>query len=256
MATQLAFKGISLNLQDEENVNHNKIDTKTFLFSLLCIFCYIEDNDFENFIFKIYNNINSVFITFEPSLNKIEPVITKNRNIKIDIETMTDFISINNFQVQLNENQICLNLGLILMFYIALNSVRLSEIYQIPTIVKDGNLDYWAILFPISLISPIIWFTWFSVRQYSHNTVLIEDYAFKEASALAFVGYKKDMEDDLEMVKLLRESAIHNFSYAPSRLISKSDAVSPLHDLIEKACQDKGMFERVISLLNAVNPKK
>ena len=143
-------------------------------------------------------------------------------------------------------------LGLFCLFAFTIISIIYSDFYHLPAIVKNGGFDAWGALLRLLLASPIIWFTWFAVRQYGNNVALIEDYAFKEASALAFVGYRKDMEDDVDMVKLLRESAIRNFSYAPSRLISSSEASSPLQELFEKAFQDKGAFDKLISMLKAM----
>ena len=146
--------------------------------------------------------------------------------------------------------------GLLGLFTLTLVSVALSEFFHLPPVFKDGGFDTWGVVLRVLLGSPILWFTWFAVRQFGNNVALIEDYAFKEASALAFVGYKKDMEDDVEMLKLLRESAIHNFAAAPSRLISKSEAASPLHDIFEKAMNDKNSSKKLIEILKALKPNK
>jgi hypothetical protein len=147
------------------------------------------------------------------------------------------------------------SIGLFCLFAFTVISIAYSDFYHLPAIVRNGGFDAWGALLRLLLASPIIWFTWFAVRQYGNNVALIEDYAFKEASALAFVGYKKDMEDDVDMVKLLRESAIRNFAYPPSRLISSSEASSPMQELFEKAFQDKGAFDKLISMLKAMNGK-
>lgn len=147
------------------------------------------------------------------------------------------------------------SIGLFCLFAFTVISIAYSDFYHLPAIVRNGSFDAWGALLRLLLASPIIWFTWFAVRQYGNNVALIEDYAFKEASALAFVGYKKDMEDDVEMVKLLRESAIRNFAYPPSRLISSSEASSPMQELFEKAFQDKGAFDKLISMLKAMKGK-
>jgi hypothetical protein len=144
------------------------------------------------------------------------------------------------------------SIGLFCLFSFTVISIAYSDFYHLPAIVRNGGFDAWGALLRLLLASPIIWFTWFAVRQYGNNVALIEDYAFKEASALAFVGYKKDMEDDVDMVKLLRESAIRNFSYAPSRLISSSEASSPMQELFEKAFQDKGAFDKLMSMIKAL----
>jgi len=139
--------------------------------------------------------------------------------------------------------------GLLLLLSLSIVSVINVPVFHLPSIFTvTGDFDHWAFISRILIAGPLIWFTWFSARQFGRNVALIEDYAFKEASALAFVGYKKDMEDDLDMVKLLRESAIHNFANQPSRLITKSEAASPLHDLIERALEDKN-FDKVLKFV-------
>lgn len=130
-------------------------------------------------------------------------------------------------------------MGLGSLFIFTLSSISFGSFFNLPPVIVNNAFDYWGVVTRLLLVSPIIWFTWFSIRQFSNNVALIEDYAFKEASALAFVGYKKDMEDDKEMVKLLRESAIQNFATSPSRLISKSQPTSPAQELLEKLISDR-----------------
>ncbi len=148
--------------------------------------------------------------------------------------------------------------GLLCLFAFTFNSIRYSDLYHLPALINkdNGGFDAWGVVLRVLLAGPIVWFTWFAGKQFANNVALIEDYAFKEASALAFVGYKKDMEDDIDMVKLLRESAIRNFAYPPSRLISSSDTTSPMHDLFEKAFQDKGAFDKLLVMLKALRPGK
>jgi hypothetical protein len=124
-----------------------------------------------------------------------------------------------------------------------------------PLLNTQGQIDSWSVVARVLITGPAIWFTWFAGRQYSHTMRLIEDYAFKEASALAFVGYKREMGEDAEMIKLLRETAIKNFGSPPTRMLSVSEPSSPLHELVDKAL-NKGGFEKVIEILKAINPIK
>ena len=72
-----------------------------------------------------------------------------------------------------------------------------------PLINSAGAIDAWGVLARVLVTGPAVWFTWFAAKQYGHTMRLIEDYAFKEASALAFVGYKREMGEDAEMIKLV-----------------------------------------------------
>lgn len=80
---------------------------------------------------------------------------------------------------------------------------------------------------------PFVWLTWFAALQYGRSLRLAEDYSFKEASALAFYGYRQEMVEDPEMIALLREAAIRNFGANPVRVLGKEDAASPLHHILE-----------------------
>lgn len=124
---------------------------------------------------------------------------------------------------------------------------------SIPPLFQDGHAEIGPIVARMVLVGPLIWFTWFSARQYSQTQKLIEDYAFKEASALAFVGYQREMSEDPEMIKLLRESAIKNFGSDPARIFSKADPGSPLHELLDKAI-DKGAVDKFVDLIKALKP--
>lgn len=123
-----------------------------------------------------------------------------------------------------------------------------------PLIKNNGFIDPWGVLARLMLTGPAIWFAWFAAKQYGHTLRLIEDYAFKEAAALAFVGYRREMGDDDEMLKLLRETAIKNFGASPVRLLAKDDAASPMHELVDKALSEKGFFDRFVELLKAIKP--
>jgi len=126
---------------------------------------------------------------------------------------------------------------------------------SLPPVFIDNKVEIGPLVARLVLFGPLVWFTWFSARQYGSATKLIEDYAFKEASALAFVGYQREMSDDSEMIKLLRESAISNFGNQPTRIFEKSDPASPLHELLDKALE-KGAVDKFIELVKTLIPGK
>lgn len=99
--------------------------------------------------------------------------------------------------------------------------------------------------------APVIWLTWFSARQYGHCLRLAEDYGFKEAAAHAFVGYRNEMADDPEMVKLLRESAIRNFGADPVRVLMQKEPVTPINDAIERVLE-KTSPDKIVDLLKDI----
>jgi len=105
------------------------------------------------------------------------------------------------------------------------------------------------------VLGPIVWLTWFAARQYGHLLRLAEDYAFKEAAAHAFVGYRKEMGEDTEMLHLLREYAITNFGANPVRTLSKNEPVTPLNDLLDRTL-GKASPDKVIELVTAFFKKE
>lgn len=146
--------------------------------------------------------------------------------------------------------------GLLFFFFVTLCSLIFQKEFNLQPLIQNGHVDAWGVVSRLLIMSPVIWFTWFCVKRYGNNVSLIEDYAFKEASALAFVGYFNNMQDDPEMIKLLRESAIKNFAYSPSRLIGGDNPTSPLDEVISSAMKDKGVFDRLIKLLQVLKPNK
>ncbi|MDH4462657.1 MAG: hypothetical protein QE290_01290 [Acidovorax sp.] len=149
--------------------------------------------------------------------------------------------------------QVAFGIGILGLLFVGIASV--VGWMTLPPIVIDNRIELGPILTRLALVGPMIWFTWFSVRSLSTTNRLIEDYAFKEASALAFVGYQREMKDDAEMIKLLRESAIHNFGNQPTRIFEKSDPASPLHDLFAKAL-DTGGIDKAVDLIKALRSGK
>lgn len=121
-------------------------------------------------------------------------------------------------------------------------------------IIVGGKVDFNALLSRFLVAGPLVWLTWFAARQYGNNIRLIEDYAFKESSAMAFVGYRDEMGDDPETLKTLRDIAAQNFGANPTRMLSGQEAASPMHELLDQTLQ-KGGIDKVIELLKALGPK-
>lgn len=105
------------------------------------------------------------------------------------------------------------------------------------------------------VLAPIVWLTWFAARQYGHLLRLAEDYAFKEAAAHAFVGYRTEMGEDVEMLHLLREYAITNFGANPVRTLSKNEPATPLNDLLDRTL-GKASPDKLIEVITAVFKKE
>lgn len=153
------------------------------------------------------------------------------------------------------ESLFSLQIAWVVMFFIGI-----IGLIAIPTVFYDKYVEgligpnvpiAWTIVLRGALEAPIVWFTWFAVRQYGHTTRLKEDYAYKEAAAMSFIGYKREMGDDKEMLKLLQESAIRSFGSNPVRVLGKSDPSTPAHDLLEKAIE-KGGIDKAVELAKSI----
>lgn len=113
--------------------------------------------------------------------------------------------------------------------------VGLAELLPL---LKADTADPADVAIRFLVAGPLVWFSWFSARQYGHVLRVSEDYAFKEAAAMAFAGYRNEMGADPEMLKLLQESAIRSFGANPAKmLLKRADAASPLHELLEKVLE-------------------
>lgn len=121
-------------------------------------------------------------------------------------------------------------------------------------IVKEISVDADFVLLSLKILAsgPLIWGTWFSARQYGHALKMTEDYAFKEAAAMAYAGYRNEVAADPEMLKLLQKSAIGAYGENPSKILTGiNEPASPLHELFGKIMEKanpKELAELISSL--------
>lgn len=118
-------------------------------------------------------------------------------------------------------------------------------------LIAAGNLE--QLPSRLALTAPFIWLGWFAAKQYGYTSRLREDYAYKEASAKCFEGYKREASQvNPEMLKNLLETAIKNLGDNPIRIYSgHENHASPLHELLEKSLKD----EKLMDLFKAIFAK-
>lgn len=125
--------------------------------------------------------------------------------------------------------------------------------YAIESDVLSGNLgkdNLVAISLRALIISPLIWLAWFSSRQYGHASKLRQDYSYKSAVAMAYQGYKDEATELSDgMHEKLLENIILHFSENPVRLYEKSDASSPLDEILKKISPEK--FSEIIKSIKS-----
>jgi len=136
------------------------------------------------------------------------------------------------------------------LFFVGIICLALIGYLQLLPLLQAEKLDPVALGFRFLLSGPVIWFTWFAARQYGHVLRISEDYAFKEAAAMAFVGYRNEVETNPDMLKMLQENAIRNFGSNPAKLLlHKADSASPIHEALDRALE-KVNPEALISALS------
>ncbi|HEY8158821.1 MAG TPA: hypothetical protein VIF10_08965 [Methylobacter sp.] len=123
-----------------------------------------------------------------------------------------------------------------------LGLVAMGVIYLAP-LLEPGKLE--LLPYRLTLVAPFIWLGWFSAKQYGYTARLREDYAYKEASAMSFEGYRREVIDtDVEMQKNLLDTAIKNLGDNPIRIYNgHENHASPLHEIIEKLLKDKKLMD-------------
>jgi len=119
-------------------------------------------------------------------------------------------------------------------YFLGMQLLDSMKVEKVAGVSDSQLLPIVLMLIRFLVLAPIVWLTWFAARQYGHLLRLAEDYAFKEAAAHAFVGYRTEMGEDAEMLHLLREYAITNFGANPVRTLSKNEPATPLNDLLDR----------------------
>lgn len=108
--------------------------------------------------------------------------------------------------------------------------------------LNTQNLDIWqSFIRRLPLVAPLVWLGWFSAIQYGNTIRVQEDYAFKEATSMAFAGYKDHMDHmaniDLgeanNAMRLLASRTIETLSNDPLRIYQKTDRdASPVQNIL------------------------
>ncbi len=128
--------------------------------------------------------------------------------------------------------------------------------YVVPILNTPSAATWEQLPLRLALTAPFVWLGWFSARNYGHISRLSEDYEYKEASAKAFEGYKREVGDaHPEMLQKLLEQAIQNLGENPIRIFEgKNNHGSPVQDLIEKVLSDEKLVAKLKEVFAAVKP--
>lgn len=112
--------------------------------------------------------------------------------------------------------------------------ILVSSYFLLPELAKD-SVSWASVFSKLWVTFPLVWIAWFSSKQYSQISRVREDYAFKEATAMAFEGHRKvARETDPELESELLSSCIENMELNPIRLLgSGSEHGSPAHEALD-----------------------
>lgn len=131
----------------------------------------------------------------------------------------------------------------LLLFALSIVGIVVLGVVYFAPILETGKFE--QLPFRLALVSPLIWLGWFSAKHYGYTARLREDYAFKEASAMSFEGYKREASvSSAEMQEKLLELAINNFSDNPIRIYKgHENHASPLHEMLDKSLKDQKLMD-------------
>jgi hypothetical protein len=90
MASRLALRFIQATVHCEENNDSETIKTKPLLYSLLSVFSYIEDHDFNNHQLNVGQSGKSIYIKLESKIAQ-DSALNINRNLIFDQALVTRF---------------------------------------------------------------------------------------------------------------------------------------------------------------------
>ena len=136
--------------------------------------------------------------------------------------------------------------GWLFGFSLSVIGLVIIGIITVHTLNTTGAGNYWQFILERFLIgSPLIWSAWFCAIQYGNAIRLKEDYAFKAATAKAFVGYKDYFEDlakvegaiggnAITALQLLSMKTIKILAKSPGRLLDKTHKDASFLSVLKK----------------------
>jgi hypothetical protein len=108
-------------------------------------------------------------------------------------------------------------------------TILLAACYVLPSLEKAINgpvgqeSKLLVTLLRASILSPLVYVLYFTVKQISSLETLRMDYAEKAAASLAYSGYRDEMSADVSLLERLRGSLLLKFAEHPERLLRKSE---------------------------------
>lgn len=190
---------------------------------------------FEELVVNIkQNNEDSESLLSDISDIKTD-IITQQKNIQDIIDDANRASMAGSFKTRKEElNNPIDNSNLYMTGALILTSIVSGLLFMMS--FDDSKFDIISFLVKLPIIAPLIWIAWSNSQRNIYLVRIREDYAFKYASAMAFEGYKKQVQlTDPDLEKRLLELSIENMGMNPIRLFDKKVHCSPINDITSTA---------------------
>jgi hypothetical protein len=138
-----------------------------------------------------------------------------------------------------------------IVFLSSLVGLLVFSLYNVLPGLKTPSVDWLSLLAKSFFTFPLVWSAWFAARQYGQISKVREDYAFKEATSMAFEGHRQaTREIDQDLAISLLQCCIGNMAANPIRLLNgKSDHGSPAHEALESILSQFSKIKRAKATL-------
>lgn len=119
--------------------------------------------------------------------------------------------------------------------YVTLLTIAGISYWLFETSTNAENIfDYQFFFIRLPIILPLIWIAWLNSRKSAYLFRLREDYAYKYASAMAFEGYRKQVQERSEELETeLLQTAVNNLGSNPIKVFDKEVKHSLLSEIKE-----------------------
>jgi hypothetical protein len=107
MASRLSLRFIQTTVHTQENNNAEQMKAKPLLYSLLCVFSYIEDNDFDNHHLNVGQSGQSIYIKCEPKVTQ-DSTFNIHRNLIFSQALVAKFVHHYGMDISFTKNEITL----------------------------------------------------------------------------------------------------------------------------------------------------
>ncbi|MFQ1018085.1 hypothetical protein [Gilliamella sp. BG7] len=141
--------------------------------------------------------------------------------------------------------------------YGALTIIFLMSLYLFYSSYSDKTFSLIHFISKIPITFPLVWLAWLTSRKSAYLMRIREDYAYKYSSAMAFEGYKKQVQEiSPDLLAQLLDIAVTNLGDNPIRLFDKKVKHTPINYeelLVEAKKLTQDQLDALIKTLSSLN---